>query len=48
MLDMVERADVALDKVANSLPATFPQQIADAVFAGLRAQRTAFLQVAIA
>jgi serine/threonine-protein kinase HipA len=48
MLDMVERTEVALDKVANSLPATFPQQIAEAIFAGVRTQRTAFLQAAIA
>jgi hypothetical protein len=44
MLDMVEQAEVALDKVANSLPASFPQQVADAIFAGVRTQRTIFLQ----
>jgi serine/threonine-protein kinase HipA len=47
MFDMVDRADAALDKVANNLPATFPQQIADTILAGVRAQRTAFLQAAI-
>jgi serine/threonine-protein kinase HipA len=48
MFNMVERAEAALDKVAESLPATFPQQIAEAIFAGVRTQRTAFLQAAIA
>ena len=46
MFDMVERADEVLDTVANRLPATFPAQTADAVLAGVRAQRLSFLQAA--